>query len=66
VTTPLPLPLAPEAIVSQAALLVAVQLQPVPAVTVTVPVVAAVDVRFEETGEIVNVQDVPGCTTVNV
>jgi hypothetical protein len=62
----LPLPLAPEAIVSQAALLVAVQLQPALAVTVTVPVVAAVDVRFEETGEIVNVQGVPGCTTVNV
>src|SRR5256885_5972296 len=38
---PLPLPLSPALIVSQASLLVAVQLQPVPAVTATLPVVAA-------------------------
>ena len=51
----MPLPLAPALIVSQVALLVAVQLQPVPAVTVTVPVVAADYVRFDEVGAIENV-----------
>jgi hypothetical protein len=34
-------------------------LQPVPEFTVTVPVVAAELARFEEVGEIVNVQDAP-------
>jgi hypothetical protein len=63
---PLPLPLAPALIVSQASLLVAVQLQPVPAVTVTLPVVATDDVRFDDVGEIVNVQGAPACVTVNV
>ena len=48
------------------ALLTAVQLQPVPAVTVTVPVVAADDVRLDDVGEIVNVQGTPACVTVNV
>ena len=62
----MPLPLAPALIVSQAALLVAVQLQPVPAVTATLPVVAADVVRFDEVGEIVNVQGAPACVTVNV
>jgi hypothetical protein len=63
----LPLPDAPAVTVNQlVALLTAVQLQPLPAVTVTVPVVAAEDVRFEEVGEIVNVQATPACVTVNV
>ena len=62
----MPLPLAPTVIVIQASLLVAVQLQPVPAVTVTVPVVAVDDVRFEDVGEIVKVHGAPACVTVNV
>ena len=62
----MPLPLAPALIVSHASLLVAVQPQPVPAVTVTLPVVAADDVRFYDVGEIVNVQEAPACVTVNV
>lgn len=53
-------------IVSQGALLVAVQPQPVPAVTVTVPVVAADDVRLDDVGEIVNAHDTPAWVTVNV
>ena len=53
-------------IVSHVALLVAVQLQPVPAVTVTVPVAATDVVKFDEVGEIVNVQGAPACVTVNV
>jgi len=52
--------------VIQASLLVAVQLQPVPAVTVTVPAVATDDVRFDEVGAIVNVQGAPACVTVKV
>ena len=63
----MPLPDAPAVTVSQlVALLTAVQLQPVPAVTVTVPVVAEDDVRFEEVGEIANVQGAPACVTVKV
>jgi len=62
----LPLPLAPALIVIQASLLAAVQLQPVPAVTVTVPVVATDDVRFDEVGAIVNVHGAPACVTVKV
>ena len=50
----------------QASLLTAVQLHPVPAVTVTEPVVAADDVRFDEVGEIVTVHGTPACVTVNV
>ena len=62
----MPLPEAPAVTVSQlVALLTAVQLQPVPAVTVTVPVVAA-EVGFNEVGEIVNVQGTPACVTVKV
>jgi hypothetical protein len=52
--------------VIQVALLVAVQLQPVPAVTLTAPVVAAADVRFDDVGEIVNPHGAPACVTVNV
>jgi len=62
----LPLPLAPALTVIQASLLAAVQLQPVPAVTVTVPVVATDEVRFDEAGAIVIVQGAPACVTVNV
>jgi len=49
-----------------ASLLVAVQAQPAPALTVTVPVVAADDARFDERGEIVNVHGAPAWVTVNV
>jgi len=63
----LPLPDAPAVTVSQLiALLTAVQLQPVPAVTVTVPVVAADVVRLDDIGEIVNVHWTPGCVMVKV
>ena len=62
----MPLPEAPAVTVIQPTLLVAVQLQPVPAVTVTVPVVATDVVRFDEVGEIVNVQGAPACVTVKV
>ena len=48
------------------ALLAAVQLQPVPAVTVTVPVAATDVVRLDEVGAIVNVQGAPACVTVKV
>jgi hypothetical protein len=44
----------------------AVQLQPVPELTVTVPVVAAGLARFDEAGAIVNVQGAPAWVTVNV
>ena len=62
----MPLPLAPALIVIHESLLVAVQLQPAPAVTVTVPVVAADDVRFDDVGAIANVQGAPACVTVKV
>jgi hypothetical protein len=63
----LPLPEAPAVTVNQlVALLTAVQLQPVPAVTVTVPVVAADVARFDDVGAIVNVQGAPACVTVKV
>ena len=62
----MPLPDAPALMVIQASLLTAVQLQPVPAVTLTVPVVAVDDVRFDEVGAIVNVQGAPACVTVKV
>ena len=48
------------------ALLTAVQLQPVPALTVTVPVVAAEEVRLDDVGEIVSVHGAPACVTVKV
>ena len=53
-------------IVIQRSLLAAVQLHPVPAVTVTVPVAAADVVRFDDVGAIVNVQGAPAWVTVNV
>jgi len=53
-------------IVIHVALLVAVQLQPVPEVTVTVPVVAAADVRSDDVGEMVNVHGAPACVTLKV
>jgi hypothetical protein len=62
----LPLPDAPAVTVIQAALLTAVQLQPVPAVTVTVPVAAVAVVRFDELGESVNVHGAPACVTEKV
>ena len=62
----MPLPEAPAVTVIQPTLLVAVQLQPVPAVTVTVPVVATDVVRFDEAGAIVNVQGAPAWVTVKV
>jgi len=66
-TVPFPLPLAPALIViHEMALLVAVQVQPEPAVTLTVPVVAADDVRFDDVGEIVNVHGAAAWVTVNV
>lgn len=65
-TEPPPLPLDPDVIVSQASFETAVQLQPVPELTVTVPVAAAELARFDEVGEIVNMQGEPACVTVNV
>jgi hypothetical protein len=62
----LPLPEAPAVTVIHASLLTAVQLQPVPAVTLTVPVVAADVAKFEEVGPIVNVHGAPACVTVKV
>ena len=53
-------------IVIQPTLLVADQLHPVPAVTVTVPVAAAAVVRFDDVGLIVNVQGAPAWVTVKV
>ena len=53
-------------IVIQPALLVADQLQPVPAVTPTVPVAAADVARLDEAGLIVNVHGAPACVTVKV
>jgi len=55
-TEPPPVPLAPEVIVSHGSFDTAVQVQPVPAFTVTVPVAAAELARFEEVGAIANVQ----------
>ena len=52
--------------VSHASLAIAVQLQLVPALTVTVPVVAAELARLEEVGEIVKPHGAPGCVIVKV
>lgn len=60
------MPLVPAPIVIHAALLVAVQLQPVPAVTVIDPLAASDDGKLDEVGEIVIVHEVPGCVTVKV
>ena len=62
----MPLPDAPAVTVIHPTLLAAVQLQPVPAVTVTVPVAAADVVRFDEVGAMVNVHGAPACVTVKV
>ena len=64
-TDPLPLPVAPALTVIQVAALVAVQAQPVAALTVTVPVLA-VAVTLADAGEIVGVQGAAACVTVNV
>jgi uncharacterized protein YhhL (DUF1145 family) len=65
VTEPFPDPLAPAVTVIHEALLVAVQLQPLPAVTVIVPEppVAATDC---DVGLIAYVQDAAACVTVKV
>jgi hypothetical protein len=52
--------------VIQAALLVAVQLQPAPLVTVTVPSTAAGEVRVVENGEMLKTHGVPGWVIVKV
>jgi hypothetical protein len=65
VTEPLPLPLAPAVTVIQPALLVAVQAQPVAAVTVIVPVPAASD-GLADVGAIVGAQGAPAWVTVKV
>jgi hypothetical protein len=62
----LPLPVAPVLTVIHVALLLAVQAQPVAAVTATVPVPAA-DVTLAEAGEIAGLQGTAACcVTVNV
>ena len=61
----MPLPLAPAVTVIQPALLVAVQAQPVVAVTVTVPLPPAA-VAFAEGEEIVGTHGVPAWVTVKV
>lgn len=53
------MPLDPEVIVSHESFEVAVQLHPAPALTVTRPVVADGNARFDEVGEIENVQGAP-------
>ena len=60
------MPLAPAVTVIHAALLVAVQVHPAPAVTLTVPLVATEVDRVEDDGRIVNAQGAPGCVIVNV
>ena len=64
-TVPFPLPLAPDVIVSQESLLVAVQVQPVVVVTLALldPAVAA---GLNDVGETVYVQATPACVTVTV
>ena len=64
-TAPLPLPLAPEVIVSQEALLVAVQLQPAAVVTVLLLELAAAP-GLSVVGDTVNVQGTPACVTVTI
>jgi len=59
-------PVTPDEIEIQMALVVATQLQPALVVTVTVPLVAADVVRSTEAGEIVNVHGAAACDTVNV
>ena len=60
------MPVPPALTVIHVALVVAVQAQPVPAVTVIVPVTAA-EVTFADAGEIVGLQGAAACcVTVNV
>jgi hypothetical protein len=61
----LPLPLLPEVMLIQVALLVAVQLQPVGVVTFTLPLPPS-DVNDWLVGEIVKVQGMPPWFTVKV
>ena len=63
VTVPLPLPLAPPLMVSQAALLVAAHVQPLAAVTAVVDEPAA-EVNVDEVGDTPKVQLIPLCVTV--
>ena len=65
VTVPLPFPLAPLLIVSHAALLTAVHVHPVAAVTPVVEDTAA-EVSAAAVGETPNVQVTPLCVTVTV
>lgn len=65
VTVPLPDPVAPPVIVIHDALLEAVQLQPVAAVTLLLPLPAA-PVKDCDVGEIDGEQDAAACVTVNV
>ena len=62
----MPLPEAPAVTVIHPTLLAAVQLQPVPAVTVTVPLAATEVVRFDEVGEIESVHGAAAWVTVKV
>jgi hypothetical protein len=62
---PFPLPLAPEVMVSQAALLVAVQVQPLVVVTVALLELAAA-AGLSEPGATVNVQAAAACVRVTV
>jgi hypothetical protein len=64
-TVPLPLPLAPAVIVSQAALLAAVQAHPAGIVTANEPLLPSAT-ALSETGAIVAVQLTPACVTVKV
>jgi hypothetical protein len=64
-TEPLPVPLAPDVMVIHAALLAAVQLQPLRPLTVTTPFAAAGEVRFDHNGETVNAHGAPDCVIVN-
>lgn len=64
-TLPEPVPLAPVRMVTHDALLVAVQLQPAPAVTITVPMPPEA-ARDWLAGEIVNEHGAAACVTVNV
>ena len=64
-TAPLPLPLAPDVMVSQEALLVAVQLQPVAVVTLALLELAAAP-GVSDVGDTEKVQGTPACVTVIV
>ena len=61
----MPLPVVIAVMLIQVALLVAVQVQKVAAVTVTVPVIAK-DVAVVDAGEIAGAQVAAACVTVNV